>query len=82
MDQTSFIQPHIDIGQLIISGSIGIIGWFVKRELEKISKRLDGHDNQILGLVRSVSTLIGAFNIRTGLKDRRNEFIDSIETHD
>lgn len=54
----------IDLGQIMISLLLGIVGYFVKRELEKISLRLDGHDGRILDLFEKVGELMGTVNAR------------------
>lgn len=41
------ITTSVDLGQLLIIGSLGIIGWFLKRELEHIRTRLARHDRMI-----------------------------------
>ena len=52
-----------NIGLLILSLVLSVIGWFIKRELSGISQRLENHDAQILALTGSVSELVGAFSI-------------------
>lgn len=55
---------HIDLGQIILSSMIGIVGWFIKRELSSINGRLDNHDSKFYELVGQVNMLLGAFNAR------------------
>lgn len=50
----------VDLGQILLGCLLGIIGYFIKRELSMIHKRLDKHDNIILNLFGSVNRLIGA----------------------
>lgn len=78
------VSPYIDAGQVLISSVlsvVGLIGWFIRKELGTINSRLDDHDSKILGLVEKVSELIGAFNARQRdrstapfkIHERRNE---------
>ncbi len=53
------ISPNIDIGQLIIAGLIATVGWFIKRELTTLVRRLDKHDDAIFTLANHVQRLIG-----------------------
>ena len=50
---------NVDLGQIIISALIGIIGWFIKRTIDSFGKRLDKHDEILIGLVGDVQRLIG-----------------------
>ena len=50
---------QIDFGQLIITGMIAIIGWFVNRTVSRIDKTLDGHASLITDLVGKVNFLTG-----------------------
>jgi len=64
----------IDLGQLIVSSGIllvAIIIWFVKREINLFSTRLDKHDIIILQLVGDVQKLIGMNISWDGRADRR-----------
>jgi hypothetical protein len=48
------ISTNIDIGQLLIVTALAIIGWFIKRELDTITKRLDRHDAMLLRMLGRV----------------------------
>lgn len=50
---------NVDLGQIILSVLIGIIGWFMKRTIDSLGKRLDRHDEILIGLVGDVQRLIG-----------------------
>jgi ABC-type transporter Mla subunit MlaD len=76
------ISTHVDLGQIIIASMLGIIGYFVKRELASISNRLDKHDGQIIGLIKTVAEVYGAMNARSGAATRRINDSDSMERHD
>jgi len=56
------LNTNIDLGQILVASLIAIVGYFVKRELNQITTRLDRHDSVILDLIRDVSTLIGRTN--------------------
>ena len=53
----------IDLGQLIITSGIATIGYLIKRSLDKIESRLDGHDNKIYELMAKVQELIGLMKV-------------------
>jgi hypothetical protein len=53
------ITTNIDLGQIIISSLLAIIGWFVVRTINQFSKRLDRHDDMLFNLVQDVQFLIG-----------------------
>ena len=50
---------HIDLGQVIISFLIGSVGWFVKRTIDRLEKRLDHHDEIILDTVAKLNQVLG-----------------------
>lgn len=62
---------HIDLGQIIIGGMIGIIGWFIKREITRTANKLDAHERVIQMLVGDVQYIVGSL----GLKRRRTDEI-------
>ena len=45
------LSPNIDAGQLLITGMIAVIGYFIKRELDTITKRLDKHDSMLIRMI-------------------------------
>ena len=51
--------PSIDLGQLALGILIAIIGWFVKKELNSLTTRLDRHDNILIRLVSELGELKG-----------------------
>lgn len=53
------IQSSIDLGQIIISSAIIIIGFFVRHELSRLTTRLDDHDDRLNELLKDVSRLVG-----------------------
>lgn len=52
---------HVDLGQIIIASLIAIVGWMVKKMLSSFEKRLDKHDETLIGLVKDVGKLIGYY---------------------
>jgi len=44
----------IDLGQVITAALIGIIGFFMKREINTIGKRLDKHDDILFEFAKSI----------------------------
>jgi len=51
--------PSIDLGQLVLGTLIAVIGWFVKKELNSLTARLDRHDNILIKLVSELGELKG-----------------------
>lgn len=63
------MDPHvfsynIDLGHLIVSSCVLVIGFFLRRELMTLTARLDNHDALLQGLIRDVSRMIGASEAR------------------
>jgi hypothetical protein len=50
---------NLDLGQVIISTLIVIVGWFVRREITQVGVRLDRHETTIAELVGKVQNVIG-----------------------
>lgn len=44
------LTSHIDLGQIIIAGLIAVVGYFVKRTVERVEKRLDKHDDMFMSV--------------------------------
>lgn len=44
------LTAHIDLGQIIIACLIATVGYFVKRTVERVEKRLDKHDDMFLSV--------------------------------
>ena len=53
---------HVELGQIIIASLIATVGFFVRREISTIAKRLDKHDEVIFNLAGSVQRLIGFYS--------------------
>lgn len=66
-------NPSIDLGQLIVATLLTIIGYFVKKELSTLTRRLDQHEQRIFNLVGDVQKLIGVVEISRRLTFRRSE---------
>lgn len=53
------VSSNIDVGQLLIAGLIGVVGWFVNRTISRFERRLDNHDKIILRLLNYYTALTG-----------------------
>lgn len=60
---------QVDLGQILIVGSIGIIGWFVKKTINDLENKLSDHDDLLHDLGRDVNRLIGAARARHWISD-------------
>ena len=49
----------MDLGQVIIATLIAAVGYLLKFEIASFAKRLDKHEEVIVGLVGDVQRLIG-----------------------
>lgn len=67
------ITNHIDLGQLLTAGAISIIGFFIKRTLDDIMKRLDKQDGIILKIVTDVAALTAIVGMRKTDQLKRSE---------
>lgn len=65
MPQTQpFFVFQVDLGQIIIifvGGLLGVIGWFTKKEITRLTLRLDRHDSALFDLAGQVQRLIGYY---------------------
>lgn len=59
---------NIDLGQIILTCIIAIIGWFIKREITTLANRLDKHDNILFKMVADIHEVKGIVNRRIGDK--------------
>lgn len=67
---------HIDLGQIIIGvlvGVVGIVGWFIKKEIVTFGQRLDKNETAIFNMAQQVSTAVGQIGIIMKLYERRLE---------
>ena len=55
---------NVDLGQLIISSLVGIVGWFSVRTLSRVETRLDRHDEQISEILEQLSFIIGSLRLK------------------
>lgn len=58
------ITTNIDLGQIILISLTGIIGFFIKRTLDDIIKRLDKQDIIIVELIKDVAALTAVVGMR------------------
>lgn len=59
---------HVDLGQVILAGMIGIIGYLVKRMVDQFGMRLDKHEDILFTLSGQIQKVIG---FSQGFNDRR-----------
>lgn len=80
------ITSHIDLGQIVLVLLVGIVGWFVKREIEGLNRRLDNHENLIRGLADTVQYVAGKIDSNSetwnGIQERRKKSNQFKITHD
>jgi len=60
---------NVDLGQVIISLFIAVIGWFSIQTVRRIESKLETHDNRIGGIERQISFIIGKLGRRHEIKD-------------
>lgn len=65
---------HVDLGQIIIGSLIAIVGFFIRREITTVGKRLDIHDNLIYELSQTVQLVIGAYYGANGIEITKSPF--------
>lgn len=68
------VTSNIDLGQIIISACLVIIGFLLKRELSSISNKLERHEAEIKTLTSDMIqalTLIGTLTGRSPLSRTR-----------
>lgn len=58
------ITPNIDLGQIIIGSLIGVVGWFIRKELISFNARLDKHDSMFLEMTKVIGKLEGMVGFR------------------
>jgi hypothetical protein len=54
---------QIDLGQVLLSLLIGVVGWFVKRTIDKFEVRLDKHENILFGVNGDIQAIIGKLEV-------------------
>lgn len=59
---------NFDLGQAIIAILISIVGYFVKKTIDKFDGRLDKHEDILFKMSGDVQLLKGMLNRRTELK--------------
>jgi hypothetical protein len=63
VDELILFTSEIALGQLVIAATLGVVSFFIKRELNIITTRLDKHDDMLFSLIRDVARLIGAAHL-------------------
>lgn len=70
------INAHIDLGQLIIAiliALLGIIAWFIRKEITEFGLRLDKHETMLFRMTQNVSIVMGQVGILMQLFARRKD---------
>lgn len=70
------VNTSIDLGQLIIAILITLVGFFIKRELNTFTKRLDIHDSILRKLITDTATVIGVLGLAGLLKGHQLHLTD------
>ena len=68
---------HVDLGQVIISILIAIVGWFVKRTIDRFDKRIDNHENVLFNMNGDLQLIVGQLGIERRQFKRRSTNHDS-----
>ena len=53
----------IELGEIIVACTIGIVGWFIKKEIATLGQRLDKHEELIIAITKELSQVIGEVSI-------------------
>jgi len=69
-ESTQLFRTTFDLGQVILCGIIGTLGWLIKREIARITTKIEAHDEMFYNLNGHVQRLIG-----------REEGIESAKVH-
>ena len=63
---------HVDLGQLIIAGLIGVVGYFVKRTIDRFETKIEQHENIFFNMNTDIQRLIGYLGVERRKSFRRN----------
>ena len=53
----------IEIGQFFVGVMIGIVGWFIKKEINTLGQRLDTHEAMIVGITKDLAKVVGEVGV-------------------
>ena len=53
----------IELGEIIVACTIGIVGWFIKKEIATLGQRLDKHEELIIAITKELSQVVGEVGI-------------------
>ncbi len=56
---------NVDLGQIIISALIAIIGWLIKRTIDKFESRIDSHDKMLYEMNGNLKQVMGILGTRS-----------------
>lgn len=61
---------NIDLGQIIIAGLIGIVGYFFKRTIDEFKTRIDKHEDILFKMNGDLQLLVGNLGIERRSRER------------
>jgi hypothetical protein len=53
----------LEIGQIFVGVMIGIVGWFIKKEINNLGLRLDNHEAMIIDITKELAKVVGEVGI-------------------
>lgn len=59
---------QLDLGQIIISVLIAIVGFFVKKTISDFGTRIDKHETILFKMAQDIQYIIGYLNIKAKIK--------------
>lgn len=54
---------HVDLGQIIIAGLIGLVGWFVKRTVDNFDRRIEIHERTLYMMNGDIQNIKGSLGL-------------------
>lgn len=58
------ISSNIDLGQVINAGLVGVVGYFVKRLIDRVERRIDKHEDLMFEINGKVQNILGILGTR------------------
>jgi hypothetical protein len=75
-EQAKLFTAHVDLGQLIITGLIGIVGWFVKTTIDDFKKKIDKHEGLFFSMNSDIQRIIGHLGVQGRTHFRKDDLIN------
>lgn len=54
---------HVDLGQIIISGLIGVVGYLIKRQIDSFESRINKHESVLFQMNGDIQAIIGHLGV-------------------